>query len=839
MADDACGILASRLVLNLNDPCAYEDTSWIHPVKYVGVWWEMISGKGSWAYTEDVTSVRPGKTDYTACRPSPRHSANTANVRRYIDFAAEHGFDEVLVEGWNIGWEDWELFNKEEVFDFVIPYPDFDLPALSEYARSKGVRLMMHHETSSAVRNYERQMDRAYDLMERHGYDAVKSGYVGSIFPRGEHHYGQWMNNHYLYAIRKAAEHKIMVNAHEAVRPTGLCRTYPNMIGNESAKGTEYQAFGGIRPHHVTILPFTRLNGGPMDYTPGIFVMRMAEFSPANPSCVNATIANQLALYLTMYSPLQMAADLPEHYLRYPDAFQFIKDVAADWRRSRYLAAEPGDYIVVARQAKQSGQWFAAGVTDENARTLDVSLDFLEKGRKYEATIYADAPDAHYRTNPQAYTVTRRKVDSRTRLKMYLAPRRRIRHFIPGVGITPDTTDIKPKSKNPIAMKRIALATLLLLAGILLQERVHAQTGIIPKPVNVRETGRTIDLPQSVVIGSNDAELLRLADLFVSRLERDGFSGLSTAKSLRKATVKLSIDPALAEEGYTLDSTSDKEEILLAGGSVKGVWWGLQTLEQLLVAATENPAQMRIPALRIEDAPRFAYRGAHLDCGRHFFTTDEVKTYIDIISAHKINTFHWHLTEDQGWRIEIKKYPELTRIGSQRPETYVGHLYAHTGKYDGTPHGGYYTQDEIRDIVAYAAERQITIIPEIEMPGHAVAASGQLSVARMPRRRLRGMDQLGREQGYLLRGQGDDVRIPAERSGRSLRPLPGRIHPHRRRRSAARQLEDLSPLPEAHEGAPDSKRKRSCRATWWPASRNTSTPRAARSSAGTKFWKAA
>ncbi len=304
----------------------------------------------------------------------------------------------------------------------MIPYPDFDLPALSEYARSKGVRLMMHHETSSAVRNYERQMDRAYDLMERHGYDAVKSGYVGSIFPRGEHHYGQWMNNHYLYAIRKAAEHKIMVNAHEAVRPTGLCRTYPNMIGNESAKGTEYQAFGGIRPHHVTILPFTRLNGGPMDYTPGIFVMRMAEFSPANPSCVNATIANQLALYLTMYSPLQMAADLPEHYLRYPDAFQFIKDVAADWRRSRYLAAEPGDYIVVARQAKQSGQWFAAGVTDENARTLDVSLDFLEKGRKYEATIYADAPDAHYRTNPQAYTVTRRKVDSRTRLKMYLAP---------------------------------------------------------------------------------------------------------------------------------------------------------------------------------------------------------------------------------------------------------------------------------------------------------------------------------------------------------------------------------------------------------------------------------
>ena len=421
VADDACGILASRLVLNLNDPCAYEDTSWIHPVKYVGVWWEMISGKGSWAYTEDVTSVRPGKTDYTACRPSPRHSANTANVRRYIDFAAEHGFDEVLVEGWNIGWEDWELFNKEEVFDFVIPYPDFDLPALSEYARSKGVRLMMHHETSSAVRNYERQMDRAYDLMERHGYDAVKSGYVGSIFPRGEHHYGQWMNNHYLYAIRKAAEHKIMVNAHEAVRPTGLCRTYPNLIGNESARGTEYQAFGGSKPHHVTILPFTRLQGGPMDYTPGIFVMDVAEVNPGNHSHVNATLANQLALYVTMYSPLQMAADLPEHYEKYMDAFRFIEDVALDWEESRYLLAEPGDYIVVARKAKDTGEWFVGGVTDENRRTVTLPFDYLDPGKEYVATLYADAPDADYQTNPQAYVIRTGKVGQRTELDVEMA----------------------------------------------------------------------------------------------------------------------------------------------------------------------------------------------------------------------------------------------------------------------------------------------------------------------------------------------------------------------------------------------------------------------------------
>lgn len=422
VADNACGILASRLILNLNDPCAYDDVSWIHPIKYVGVWWEMISGAGSWAYTDQVTSVDLARINYAECKPSGRHSARTENVRRYIDFAAENGFDEVLVEGWNIGWEDWERFSKEEVFDFVTPYPDFDIEGLNRYAREKGVKLLMHHETSSAVHSYERHLDAAYDLMQHYGYDAVKSGYVGSIYPRGEHHYGQWMNNHYLYAVRKAAEHRIMVNAHEAVRPTGLCRTYPNLIGNESAKGTEYQAFGGLHPQHVTILPFTRLNGGPMDYTPGIFVMRLHEFSPANTSRVNATICNQLALYLTMYSPLQMAADLPEHYMRHADAFQFIRDVAVDWRQSRYLMAEPGDYIVVARQAKESGQWFAGGVTDENRRTLVVPLDFLEPGTAYEATIYADAEDADYRTNPQAYRILHKRVNARSKLTLTLAP---------------------------------------------------------------------------------------------------------------------------------------------------------------------------------------------------------------------------------------------------------------------------------------------------------------------------------------------------------------------------------------------------------------------------------
>ena len=422
VTDDACRQLESRLVLNLNEPCALDDVSWIHPVKYIGVWWEMISGKGSWSYTGDVRPVDINTVDYSKLPHSPKHSANTENVRRYIDFAAEHGFGEVLVEGWNIGWEDWESFSKNDVFDFVTPYPDFDIAGLNEYAHSKGVRLMMHHETSSSIRNYERHMDAAYNLMNKYGYDAVKSGYVGQIFPRGEHHYGQYMNNHYQYAIRKAAEHHIMVNAHEAVRPTGLCRTYPNMIGNESAKGTEYQAFGGLHPQHVTILPFTRLNGGPMDYTPGVFVMDMKENCPTNKSHVNATICNQLALYLTMYSPLQMAADFPEHYIKYADAFQFIKDVAVDWRKSKYLFAEPGDYLIVARQAKDSGQWFVGGVTDELSRSFEVPMSFLDAGENYEVTLYADSEDADYKTNPQSYVISKVSVTSESVVPVTMAP---------------------------------------------------------------------------------------------------------------------------------------------------------------------------------------------------------------------------------------------------------------------------------------------------------------------------------------------------------------------------------------------------------------------------------
>ncbi len=419
VADSAEKQLASRLVLNLNEPCAYEDVSWIKPVKYMGVWWEMIAGKGSWSYT-DVPSVKLDSFDYSTATPNGRHSANNANVRRYIDFAAANGFDALLVEGWNIGWEDWANCSKDYVFDFVTPYPDFDIKALNEYARSKGIKLMMHHETSSSVRNYERHLEAAYSLMDKYGYNAVKSGYVGDILPRGEHHYGQWMVGHYLYAVTEAAKHRIMVNAHEAVRPTGLCRTYPNLIGNESARGTEYQAFGGTSPKHVTILPFTRLNGGPMDFTPGIFEQNLKEWC-GNDSHVNATIANQLGLYLTMYSPLQMAADTPEHYSRFMDAFQFIKDVAVDWSESRYLFAEPGDYIIVARKAKKDGQWFCGGVTDEQARAFDIPLDFLGPGR-FEARVYADADDAHYLTNPQAYTITSESVDASDRLHIKMAP---------------------------------------------------------------------------------------------------------------------------------------------------------------------------------------------------------------------------------------------------------------------------------------------------------------------------------------------------------------------------------------------------------------------------------
>lgn len=421
VTDDAREILASRLILNLNEPCAIEDTSWIKPVKYVGVWWEMITGKSDWAYTQELPSVHLGVTDYAAVKPSGRHAANNENVRRYIDFAAEHGFDQVLVEGWNVGWEDWFGHTKDYVFDFVTSYPDFDIEALNKYAHEKGVRLMMHHETSSSVRNYERHLEAAYDLMNRHGYNAVKSGYVGDILPRGEHHYGQWMVNHYLYAVQEAARHHIMVNAHEAVRPTGLCRTWPNLIGNESARGTEYQAFGGTKPMHVTLLPFTRLQGGPMDYTPGIFSMEVSKLNPANNSHVNATIANQLALYVTLYSPLQMAADVPKHYEQYMDAFRFIKEVAVDWDESRYLLAEPGDLIVIARRAKGTAEWFVGGVTDENRRTAEFSFDFLDPEKSYVATLYADAPDADYRTNPEAYTIRTGKVTAKSKLKVEMA----------------------------------------------------------------------------------------------------------------------------------------------------------------------------------------------------------------------------------------------------------------------------------------------------------------------------------------------------------------------------------------------------------------------------------
>lgn len=420
IADNACKVLASRLILNLNEPCKLTDTSWIHPTKYVGVWWGMIAGRNSWAYA-DTDYVNLATTDYSKLKPSGKHLANNDTVRRYIDFAAEHGFSEVLVEGWNVGWEDWCGSQKDYVFDFLTPYPDFDIKALNDYAHSKGVRLMMHHETSASARNYERHLEEAYSLMNKYGYDAVKSGYVGDIVPRGEHHYGQWMVNHYLYCLTEAAKHRIMVNAHEAVRPTGLCRTYPNLVGNESARGTEYQAFGGTKPGHTTILPFTRLQGGPMDYTPGIMETRLSTFCD-NTSQVLTTVCNQLGLYVTMYSPLQMAADLPEHYERFSDAFQFIKDVAIDWSESRYLEAEPGKYLTIARHAKGSDDWFVGNVVGENSYNSTIKLDFLEKGVKYEATIYQDAADAHYKTNPAAYKISKRIVTSKNVLKIYSAP---------------------------------------------------------------------------------------------------------------------------------------------------------------------------------------------------------------------------------------------------------------------------------------------------------------------------------------------------------------------------------------------------------------------------------
>ena len=421
VSDRAAGILESNITLNLNEPTKYEDTSWIKPVKYIGVWWEMITGKSSWAYS-DLTSVKLGLTDYSKVQPNGRHAANNEHVKTYIDFAAEHGFDAVLVEGWNVGWEDWFGKSKDYVFDFITPYPDFDVKMLNNYAASKGVRLMMHHETSSSVRNYERHLDRAYQFMVDNGYNSVKSGYVGDIIPRGEHHYGQWMVDHYVYAIEKAAEYKIAVNAHEAVRPTGLSRTYPNLLANESARGTEYESFGGSKPDHTTIIPFTRLMGGPMDYTPGIFVTDISKLNPDNDSWVRTTIARQLALYVTMYSPLQMAADLPEHYNQFLDAFQFIKDVAVDWDDTKVLEAEPGDYITIARKAKGSANWFIGSTVDKNGYTSRISFDFLDRGKSYVATIYADAKDAHYKNNPQAYKIRKVIVNSKSKLKQLCAP---------------------------------------------------------------------------------------------------------------------------------------------------------------------------------------------------------------------------------------------------------------------------------------------------------------------------------------------------------------------------------------------------------------------------------
>ena len=421
VSDDARDMLASHLILNLNEPCKLTDTSWIHPMKYCGVWWEMIVGRNSWNYTDEYPSVKLDQIDWTKVKPNGRHGANTADVKKYIDFAAKNGLSEVLVEGWNVGWEDWANKWKWDVFDFVTPYPDFDIKGLNDYAHSKGVKLMMHHETSSSVINYERHMEDAFKLMNKYGYDAVKSGYVGDIIPRGDHHFSQSMNNHYLYCVQQAAKHHIMVNAHEATRPTGLCRTYPNLVGNESARGTEYEAFGGSRPDHTVVLPFTRLQGGPMDYTPGILETQLGTWSD-NKNYVHTTLCGQLALYLTMYSPIQMAADLPENYAKYDDAFQFIRDVAVDWDDSKYLEAEPGDYITVARKAKGTNNWFIGGKCDENGHKSVIKLDFLDKGRTYDCTIYADGKNADYQNNPKSYVITHKKVKKGDTLRLTEAP---------------------------------------------------------------------------------------------------------------------------------------------------------------------------------------------------------------------------------------------------------------------------------------------------------------------------------------------------------------------------------------------------------------------------------
>ena len=421
VGETAKDILASRIVLNLNEPCKIEDTSWIKPMKYVGVWWEMIAGMRDWSYTWDFPSIHIGVTDYSKAKPHGRHGATTENVKRYIDFAAKYGFDGVLVEGWNIGWEDWFGNEKDFVYDFVTPYPDFDVEGIHDYAKSKGVKMIMHHETSGAIRNYERWLDTAYQFMRKYEYPAVKSGYVGNILPIGEHHYSQFMNNHYQYCLEKAAKYHLMVNAHEAVRPTGLCRTWPNLIGNESAQGTEYQAFGGSVPNHTTMLPFTRLIGGPMDYTPGIFENDIHKLNPNSHSWCNTTLCNQLSLYVTLYSPLQMAADLPENYERFLDAFQFIVDVPVEWDTVYYLEAEPYEYVTIARKQKDKNAWFIGSTNGYDPRTAMIDLSFLPAGQKYTATIYADAKDAHYRNNPQAYTITTKTVTSKSKLKLFTA----------------------------------------------------------------------------------------------------------------------------------------------------------------------------------------------------------------------------------------------------------------------------------------------------------------------------------------------------------------------------------------------------------------------------------
>lgn len=421
VSDDARDILASSLILNLNEPCKLEDTSWIKPTKYVGVWWEYFVGGGStWSYT-DYQDIVIGQTDYTKLKPHGHHGANTAHVKEYIDFAAENGMDAVLVEGWNEGWEANFAYIKEYIYSFTKPYPDFDVEELQRYAASKGVKIIMHHETTSSVADYERQLHDAFRFMKKYGYDAVKTGYVGPIIPRSEYHDGQWMVNHYNYVAKTAADYKIMVNSHEAVRPTGMCRTYPNWIAQESARGTEFESFNGNNPDHTTILPFTRLMGGPMDYTPGIFEGDLSVYG-SNKAKLSTTLVKQLALYVTMYSPLQMAADLIENYRKYPDAFQFIKDVAADWDNTYILEAEPGDYITIARKAKGVNEWFVGGITDENAREAVIDFSFLPAGKKYVATIYADGKKADWRTNPKDYVITTRKVTSKTKLKQHLAP---------------------------------------------------------------------------------------------------------------------------------------------------------------------------------------------------------------------------------------------------------------------------------------------------------------------------------------------------------------------------------------------------------------------------------